>query len=143
MGERCANAAFVPRSNGECGISILDTVKQMISSETPATTTPTPDSPILGHVMDLVNNPESGGLQGMMAKFQSNGLGDLMNSWMGTGGSGRGITADEISRVIGSDKLGAMATKLGIEPDEVSNLVAKHLPDVISKLSPATRLEQG
>ena len=125
-------------------MSILDTVKQMISSETPtAETTPTSESPILGHVMDLVNSPETGGLQGLMAKFQSNGLGDLMNSWMGSEGSGRGITADEISRVIGSDKLGAMATKLGIEPDEVSNLVAKHLPDVISKLSPATRLEQG
>ena len=125
-------------------MSILDTVKQMISSETPtAETTPTSDSPILGHVMDLVQNPENGGLPGLMAKFQSNGLGDLMNSWMGSGGSGRGITADEISRVIGSDKLGAMASKLGIQPDEVSDLVAKHLPDVISKLSPATRLEQG
>jgi uncharacterized protein YidB (DUF937 family) len=125
-------------------MSILDSVKQMISSETPTSeTTPSAESPILGHVMDLVNNPESGGLQGLMSKFQSNGLGDLMNSWMGTGGSGRGITADEISRVIGSDKLGAIASKLGIQPEEVSNLVAQHLPDVISKLSPATRLEQG
>lgn len=130
-------------SNGECGMSILDTVKQMISSETPATTTPTSDSPILGHVMDLVQNHENGGLQGLVQKFQSNGLGDLMNSWMGSGGAGRGISADEISRVIGSDKLGAIATKLGIQPEEVSNLVAQHLPDVISKLSPTTRLEQG
>ena len=125
-------------------MSILDTVKQMISSETPtAETTPTSESPILGHVMDLVNSPETGGLQGLMAKFQSNGLGDLMNSWMGSEGSGRGITADEISRVIGSDKLRMIASKLGIQPEEVSNLVAQHLPEVISKLSPATRLEQG
>jgi uncharacterized protein YidB (DUF937 family) len=125
-------------------MSILDTVKQMISSETPTTATaPTTDSPILGHVMDLVSNPETGGVQGLMAKFQSNGLGDLMNSWMGSGGSGRSITSDEIARVIGSDKLGAIANKLGIEPEEVSNLVAQHLPDVLSKLSPATRLEQS
>jgi uncharacterized protein YidB (DUF937 family) len=131
-------------SNGECGMSILDTVKQMISSETPSTeATPGAESPILGHVMDLVQNPEHGGLQGLVAKFQSNGLGDLMNSWMGSGGAGRGITADEISRVVGSDKLSAIATKLGIQPEEVSNLVAQHLPEVISKLSPATRLEQG
>ena len=123
-------------------MSILDTVKQMISSETP-TAASTSDSPILGHVMDLVHNPETGGVQGLMAKFQSNGLGDLMNSWMGSGGSGRSITPDEISRVIGSDKLSAIATKLGIQPEEVSNLVAQHLPDVLSKLSPATRLEQG
>jgi uncharacterized protein YidB (DUF937 family) len=125
-------------------MSILDTVKQMISSETPtAETTAASGSPILGHVMELVNNPETGGLQGLVAKFHSNGLGDLMNSWMGSGGSGQGITADQISRVIGSDKLSAIASKLGIQPDEVSNLVAQHLPDVISKLSPATKLEQG
>ena len=126
-------------------MSILDNVKQMISGETQSAeaTAGAAPAPILGHVMELVNSPETGGLQGLMAKFQSNGLGDLMNSWMGSEGSGRGITADEISRVIGSEKLGAIASKLGIQPEEVSNLVAQHLPEVISKLSPATRLEQG
>jgi uncharacterized protein YidB (DUF937 family) len=121
-------------------MSVLDTVKQMISSETSADAASTPH-PILGHVMDLVNNPETGGFSGMLAKFQSNGLGDLMNSWMG--GSGNSITADQISNVIGHDRLAAIGTKLGIQPDEVSNLVAQHLPDVISKLSPKTRLDQA
>ena len=123
-------------------MSFLDDAEQFLSSASQETT-PTTDSssPIVGHVMDLVNNPETGGLQGLVAKFQSNGLGDLMNNWMGSGGSGGSISADEISRVIGSDKLGAIASKLGIQPEEVSNLVAQHLPDVISKLNPATRLD--
>jgi uncharacterized protein YidB (DUF937 family) len=122
-------------------MSLLDNVKQMISGETPASA----DSaahPIMSHLMDMVNSPDTGGVSGLMAKFQSNGLGDLMNSWMGGSGGGA-ISADQISRVIGQDRLAAIGSKLGIQPDEVSNLVAQHLPDVISKLSPKTRLEQG
>lgn len=124
-------------------MSILDTVKQMISGQTASTPVDpaAAASPSFGHVMDLVNNPETGGVQGLVSRFQSNGLGDLMNSWMGSGSGGRSITADEITRVIGQDRLGALASKLGIQPNEVSNLVAQHLPDVISKLSPKTRLE--
>lgn len=121
-------------------MSILDTMKQMISGEASADATATPN-PILGHVADLVNNPETGGFQGLMSKFQSNGLGDLMNSWMG--GSDGSITADQISNVIGRDRLASIGAKLGIQPEEVSNLVAQHLPDVISKLSPKTRLDQA
>jgi uncharacterized protein YidB (DUF937 family) len=122
-------------------MSLLDSVKQMIAGETQPSADPAAPHPILGHVMELVSNPETGGLSGLAAKFQSNGLGDLMNSWMG--GSGGSITADQISRVIGQDRLAAIGSKLGIQPDEVSNLVAQHLPDVISKLNPMTRLDQG
>jgi uncharacterized protein YidB (DUF937 family) len=123
-------------------MGILDDVKQMFGGQSSAGAPEAAGSmAVIGHVMDLVNNPETGGLEGLVAKFHSNGLGDLMNSWMASGGAGRSLTADEISRVIGSDRLSAMATKLGIQPDEVSNLVAQHLPDVISKLSPKTRLE--
>jgi uncharacterized protein YidB (DUF937 family) len=121
-------------------MSILENVKQMVSAEASADPAATPH-PILGHVMDLVNNPETDGFQGLMTKFQSNGLGDLMNSWMS--GSGHTITADQISSVIGQDRLAAIGRKLGIQPDEVSNLVAQHLPGVISKLSPETRLDQA
>jgi uncharacterized protein YidB (DUF937 family) len=124
-------------------MGILDNVKQMFSGGSGSTEgqASAGSTAVIGHVMDLVNNPETGGFEGLVAKFHSNGLGDLMNSWMGPGGAGRSLTADEISRVIGSERLSAMASKLGIQPDEVSNLVAQHLPDVISKLSPKTRLQ--
>ncbi len=121
-------------------MSILDSVKQMVSTEASGNPVGEPH-PILGHVVDLVNSPETGGFEGLISKFQSNGLGDLLNSWMG--GSGGSITADQISNVIGQDRLAAIGSKLGIPPDQVSGLVAQHLPDVISKLSPKTRVDQA
>ena len=53
-------------------MSIQDTVKQMMSGESaaaPAEPAAIPN-PVLGHVMELVNNPETGGLTGLMAKFR-------------------------------------------------------------------------
>jgi uncharacterized protein YidB (DUF937 family) len=124
-------------------MSLLDRAKQMFSGESrsePADPT-SGTTAIVGQVMDLVNNPETGGFQGLISRFQSNGLGDLMNAWMSSGGTSRSLTSDEICRVIGRDRVSAMASKLGIQSDEVCTLLAQHLPDVISKLSPKTRLE--
>lgn len=93
------------------------------------------NSDILEHVMSLVNDPQNGGLQGLVQQFHSNGLGEVVNSWIGNGAN-QPITGDQIAQVVGQDKLNDIATKLGIQPDEVSSLVAQHLPNVIDKLTP-------
>jgi uncharacterized protein YidB (DUF937 family) len=92
-------------------------------------------SGILGHVMDLVNNPQTGGLQGLMQQFQSNGLGEVMNSWVGNG-QNQPISGDQITQVLGSDKVNEIAGKLGMQPDQISSLIAQHLPGVIDKMTP-------
>ena len=94
------------------------------------------DAGVLGHVMDLVNNPQTGGLQGLVQQFQSNGLGEVVNSWVGNGAN-QPISGDQIAQVVGQDRLNEIASKLGMQPDEVSNLVAQHLPNVIDKLTPS------
>ncbi len=110
-------------------MSLLDNLTQMIGGQAGA------ESGVLGHVMDLVNNPESGGLQGIVQQFQSNGLGDVVNSWVGSGAN-QGISADQIMQVIGQDKVNEIASKVGMDPSEVSGLIAQHLPGVIDKLTP-------
>ncbi|MGA3031716.1 MAG: YidB family protein [Terracidiphilus sp.] len=92
-------------------------------------------SEILGHVMSLVNNPETGGLQGLVQQFQSNGLGEVVNSWVGNGAN-QPISGDQIVQVVGQDKLNEIASKLGMDPSQISGLIAQHLPGVIDKLTP-------
>lgn len=92
-------------------------------------------SGILGHVMDLVNNPQTGGLQGLMQQFQSNGLGEVMNSWVGNG-QNQSISGDQITQVLGQDKVNEIAGKLGMDPNQISGLIAQHLPGVIDKMTP-------
>lgn len=94
------------------------------------------DAGVLGHVMDLVNNPQTGGLQGLVQQFESNGMGNVVNSWVGNGAN-QPISSDQIAQVIGQDRLNEIAAKLGMQPDEIGNLVAQHLPNVIDKLTPS------
>ena len=114
-------------------MSIIDTIVQKLTGEAGASGA---DPALLGHLTDLVNNPETGGLQGLIQKFHSNGLGDLVSSWVGPGAN-QAITGDQIASVIGQDRLASIASKFGVQPDQISGLVAQHLPDIISKLSSA------
>ena len=111
-------------------MSIIDTIVQKFTGEAGATADPA----LLGHLTDLVNSSDTGGLQGLIQKFHSNGLGDLVSSWTGPG-ENQSITGDQISKVIGQDRLNAIASRFGIQPDQISGLVAQHLPGIISKLT--------
>ena len=47
-------------------------------------------SGLLQAVMGLINSPQVGGIQGLVAAFQNNGLGNVVQSWIGmTPASGR------------------------------------------------------
>lgn len=112
-------------------MSILDTIAQKISGQPSVDSTT--EQTLTGHLTDLVNHPDIGGVQGLMDKLHSNGLGDIAQSWLGSG-TGQSIAPDKIASVLGQDRLNAIASKLGMEPDKVSGLVAQYLPTVISKL---------
>lgn len=96
-----------------------------------------------GGVMDavthLINNPETGGLQGLIKTFQDKGLGNEVASWISTG-QNMPVTADQILQVIGNDRLQSIAQKFGLSPQTLSSGLAEMLPHVIDKLSPNGQL---
>jgi uncharacterized protein YidB (DUF937 family) len=115
-------------------MSLFDSLEKMV--EDGAGADASASSGVLGQVMALVNNPETGGLQGMVQQFQSNGLGEVVNSWVGSGAN-QPISGDQIAQVVGQDRLNEIASKLGMQPDQISGLIAQHLPGVIDKMTPA------
>ena len=96
-----------------------------------------------GGMMDvishLINDPETGGLQGLLKSFQDKGLGDIAASWVGTG-QNQPITAAQIQQVIGADRLASISQKFGLSPDTVAAGLAEMLPRVIDHLSPNGQL---
>lgn len=94
-------------------------------------------NPMLQVIMGLMNN--SGGLSGLLDKFQQGGLGDLVQSWVGTG-SNLPISAEQIQQVLGSGALGDIASKLGIQPEQAAGELSQALPDVVDKLTPGGQL---
>ena len=97
-------------------------------------------NPVLNAVMALIE--QQGGLAGLIAKFQSSGLGNQAASWVGTGAN-LPLDADQLQSVLGSDSLTRIAGQLGIDPGEASGSLAQLLPQIIDQLTPNGRIEGG
>ena len=86
-------------------------------------------------VTGLITNPDSGGLTGLLEQFKSKGLGQLADSWVGTG-ENLPISAGQIQSALGSEQVQQMAARIGIEPEALSGQLASLLPQLIDKVTP-------
>jgi uncharacterized protein YidB (DUF937 family) len=99
-------------------------------------------SGLMEHVLGLVNNPETGGLQGLIQTFTNKGLGDAVSSWIGTG-ENQPVSGEQIAGALGNDKIQEIAQKLGISGTEASSGLAALLPQIIDKLTPDGKVPEG
>ena len=100
-------------------------------------------NPLLQIVMSLLGqNSSVGGLAGLVQSFQKAGLGDIVNSWVGTG-KNMPVTPDQIKQGLGGDVLNHLAGKAGVSPDAASAQLSSLLPDVIDKVTPNGKIEAG
>lgn len=79
------------------------------------------------------------GLADIVAKFQRGGLGHLADSWVGTG-ENMPVSAQQISQILGSGKLGELANQFGLSTDDVAGGLSKVLPDLINQVTPDGQL---
>ncbi|MDA8128263.1 MAG: YidB family protein [Betaproteobacteria bacterium] len=100
------------------------------------------ESSLLGNIMHLVNNPETGGLSGLVQSFQKGGLGEVINSWVSTG-QNLPISSEQIQSILGSEQVSQIAGKLGISPEEASGKLAEFLPQIVDKLTPNGSVPEG
>jgi uncharacterized protein YidB (DUF937 family) len=99
-------------------------------------------SNLISAVAGLLGGQQSGGLSGLVSQFAAKGLGDVVNSWVGTG-QNLPITPQQIQHGLGSDVVSQLAQKVGVSPDMVSQLLAQHLPNAVDKLTPQGQVPQG
>ena len=76
-----------------------------------------------------------GGVDGVVAELEKTGYGQQVKSWIGTG-SNLPISADEIKKALGSEKLKDIAASTGIPVDKAAEYLAQHLPTAIDKVTP-------
>ncbi|MGU7780596.1 YidB family protein [Burkholderia sp. PU8-34] len=91
-------------------------------------------SALLSAALELINN-QPGGLNGLIEKFNAGGAGDVIGSWVGNG-ENQPISADTLQNVLGSDAIGALASKVGIDPQQASGILAQVLPHVVNHATP-------
>ena len=90
----------------------------------------------------MINNPQIGGLSGLIEKFKTNGLGEIVSSWVSTG-SNLPVSAEQISSTLGADSIQDIAGKIGVSGDQVSSSLAGLLPQLIDQLTPDGKVPEG
>lgn len=85
---------------------------------------------------------QAGGLDGLLKKFQENGLGEVAASWVGKG-QNLPITAEQIQKVLGNEQVAAIASKLGVDPQQAATQLSQLLPGLVDKLTPDGQVTQG
>jgi uncharacterized protein YidB (DUF937 family) len=83
-----------------------------------------------------------GGLSGLVEKFTHAGLGEAVNSWVGTG-QNLPISAEQLGGVLGSDTVAKLASQLGLHPNDAMSQLSTLLPQVVDKLTPGGHLPAG
>lgn len=89
----------------------------------------------LAAILEYVNSPQVGGVAGLQKMFQQGGLGNVIGSWIGTG-QNLPISADQLQNVLHSGALQQVAQKAGIDPTQLTGMMASLLPHLIDKMTP-------
>lgn len=96
----------------------------------------------LAAIMQLVNNPQTGGLAGLIQSFETAGLGDVVGSWVSTG-ENRSISAAQIESALGNERIVQFASQLGIDPAQAAEKLAEYLPQAVDQLTPDGTVPTG
>jgi uncharacterized protein YidB (DUF937 family) len=81
---------------------------------------------------------QNGGLEGLVAKFQQGGLGDVVQSWISTGPN-LPISPDQLGQALGPDAL----QQLGAGGQDLLGPLSQLLPQVVDGLTPNGQLPAG
>ena len=86
---------------------------------------------------DLAGGDSSKGgfdLSSLLSKMDSGGLGAIAKTWLGDGNN-EAISPDQISTMLGADKISEFASKLGLSNEEAAGGLSEALPQMVDKAS--------
>jgi uncharacterized protein YidB (DUF937 family) len=98
-----------------------------------------PDSPqskIAHSVLERFQANDGGGLNEVVQQFESQGLGHIVQSWIGTGAN-QPISAEQLKSALGSEWVQQLAARVGVSPDVISSHLSEILPKIVDRLTPS------
>jgi uncharacterized protein YidB (DUF937 family) len=97
--------------------------------------------PIASRVLAMFGGGnQANGLSELVGTFQQNGLGGIVNSWVGAGAN-LPINADQIEQALGQERVQQIATRFGMDPEALKAQLTQVLPTVVDKLTPNGKIE--
>lgn len=80
----------------------------------------------------LGNGQGSLDLGALVGGLSQNGLGEIVGSWLGNG-ENKSISMDQITDLLGSDKVSEFASELGLSEESAKSALAESLPQVVDQ----------
>jgi len=75
----------------------------------------------------------------LLDKLQKGGLGNAINSWIGSG-QNQPVSPGQLGSALGPDIIKTIAQRSGLSEEEVVKQLSQVLPGVVDKLTPQGRL---
>lgn len=97
---------------------------------------------VLGMLSDNGQGGGSGGLGALLQQLQQAGLGEQVNSWVGTG-QNLPVSAEQLQGAFGADQMSQMAERMGLSTGDLGQQLSHMLPQVVDHLTPGGQLPQG
>ena len=95
---------------------------------------------LMSIIMSIIGG--QGGINNLISQFAAKGLGDVINSWIGTG-KNLPISGDQLQSVFGKDKISQLADKVGMDNNTFTSQLSNLLPQVIDNLTPGGKVPGG
>lgn len=90
----------------------------------------------------LNNGSAQGGIEGLVRQLTQAGLGDQIQSWIGTGAN-LPVTGGDLQQALGHDQLDALARQFGGSGSEIAGQLAQVLPGLVDQLTPNGQIPTG
>jgi len=91
---------------------------------------------LISALSGLSGAQQGGGLDisSLMSGMQGGDMGDMLQSWLGDG-QNQAISGGQVSNLLGSDKISAFASQLGLSEDEAIGGLQDAMPQMLDKAS--------
>jgi len=117
-------------------MELMDLLKMgasMIQGNSDDATTGLDTGSITDALGGLIGNSEGGlDLGSLVGGLSQNGLGEIVGSWLGNG-ENASISMDQITDLLGSDKISEFASSLGLSDESAKGALADALPQVVDQ----------
>jgi len=118
-------------------MGILGSIFNSVTGNSSDTTNPS----AMGGILEMLTGGNTGGLHGIIDRMKANGLGHIVDSWIGKG-ENQPVEPGKLQNALGSDMMGQFASKMGVSETEAATHLSNILPTVVDKLTPDGELPE-
>jgi uncharacterized protein YidB (DUF937 family) len=119
-------------------VSILDSVMNAVQQHSDVN--PQQHASLVESAMQMLGN--HAGLSGILGNAESQGLGSVVQSWIGNGAN-QSIAPHQVEGLLGQDRIAQLASKAGIPAGVARAALAQILPTLVDRLTPRGKLPQA